>query len=340
MTVRQENSAGSGPNKTGTNTSLAHWLEKRTSQWQQLHELLQRQTGRRDLDVDEASAMVVQYRNLARDVSLARNVLPGGQLASLLQSLFLKAHETIYRQPFFLKQQLSDLFRADIPRITRDIRGVIFATFALFMLCGLCGWLLVFNHPPLASLFASEAMINMVQGGSLWTENLLNVMPSSILSASIMTNNIVVALTAFVLGVFYGLGTVYIIGLNGLMLGGIFAFTHEYGLADELFTFVVAHGVVELSVICLSGAAGVSLGEALMRPGDRSRGEAFRDAVKHGGKLVLVCVLFLVGAGIIEGYVSPDASYSLITRLVIGLGYGVLLYAVMTGVLWRKKPLA
>jgi uncharacterized membrane protein SpoIIM required for sporulation len=322
---------------SNTSDPLAQWLQKRASQWQHIHDRLQRQSGRRDLNVDEATSLVVQYRNLARDLSLAKNVLPNTQLAALLQSLFLKAHETIYRSPFFFRQRLSDLFREEIPQIVHDSRGVIIATFVLFIVSGLCGWLLVFNYPPLASLFASEGMINTVQGGQLWTDDLLNIMPSSLLSASIMTNNIVVAITAFVLGAFYGLGTIYIISLNGLMLGGIFAFTHEYGMADELFNFVVAHGVVELSVICLAGAAGVSLGEALMRPGAQSRGKAFQEAVSKGGKLLVLCVLFLVGAGIIEGYVSPDAGYPLESRVIIGVGYGILLYAVLTGVLWRKK---
>ena len=317
---------------------LGHWLEQRTAQWQQIHQRLRQQSGRRDLDVDEAMSLVVQYRNLARDLSLAKSVLPNSQLAVLLQSLFLTAHETIYRRPFFLKQQLSDLFRMDIPRIASEMRGVIIATYVLFIVSGFCGWLLVFSYPSLASLFASEEMINMVQGGKLWTENLLNIMPSSLLSASIMTNNIVVAITAFVLGAFYGLGTIYIISLNGLMLGGIFAFTNEYGMADELFRFVIAHGVVELSVICLAGAAGVGLGEALIRPGRQSRGKAFQAAVQKGGKLLVLCVVFLVGAGLIEGYVSPDDSYPLYSRVTIGLGYGALLYAVITGSLWKRKP--
>jgi uncharacterized membrane protein SpoIIM required for sporulation len=81
----------------------------------------------------------------------------------------------------------------------------------------------------------------------------------------------------------------------------------------------------------------VSLGEALMRPGNQARGKAFQEAVSKGGKLLLLCVLFLVGAGIIEGHVSPDASYPLTYRVIIGVGYGMILYAVLTGVLWRKK---
>jgi len=162
-------------NNQAHSDSLAHWLEKRTSQWQHIHERLQQQSGRRDLDVDEAMSLVVQYRNLARDLSLAMSVIPNSQLMLLLQSLFLKAHEAIYRKPFFVKQQLSDIFRLEIPQIVYDARGVIIATFILFVVSALCGWLLVFNHPPLASLFASEAMINTVQAGKLWTDDLLNI---------------------------------------------------------------------------------------------------------------------------------------------------------------------
>ena len=94
-------------------------------------------------------------------------------------------------------------------------------------------------------------MINGVERGRLWTDGLLNVAPSSLLSVGILSNNIAVSLLAFCVGVLFGLGTFYIIAMNGLMLGGIFAFTHQHGLADELFRFVIAHGVVELSVICL-----------------------------------------------------------------------------------------
>ena len=82
------------------------------------------------------------------------------------------------------------------------------------------------------------------------------MVPSSVLSVQILTNNIVVSLFAYCLGFLFGLGTLYILGLNGLMLGAMFAFVGQHGLAGALFRFVVAHGCVELSVMCLSGAAG------------------------------------------------------------------------------------
>src|SRR5690606_25593009 len=147
---------------------------------------------------------------------------------------------------------------------------------------------------------------------------LLNVVPSSLLAVQIFTNNIFVSLFAVVVGIFYGLGTAYIIGMNGLMLGAVFSYTAQHGLAEQLFEYIAAHGFVELSVIMVAGACGVSLGEALARPGRETRVQAFQRASMRAAKLMVVCCTFLVGAGLIEGYISPNPSYSLPFRLCIG----------------------
>ena len=149
----------------------------------------------------------------------------------------------------------------------------------------------------------------------------------------IFTNNIVVSLFAMALGVLYGLGTIYIIGMNGFMLGGVFAFTAQHGIANRLFQFVVAHGFVELSVVCIAGAVGASLGEALARPGELPRGAAFQAAVARGMQLMAVCLVFLVGAGLIEGFISPDPRVPLGVRLAIGLTYLALFLLVLSGAL-------
>ncbi len=156
----------------------------------------------------------------------------------------------------------------------------------------------------------------------LWTDGILNVVPSSVLSLQILTNNIVVSLFAYCAGFLFGLGTLYILGLNGLMLGAVFAFTSLHGLDDDLFRFIVAHGCVELSVMCLSGAAGAAVGEALIHPTHASRLESFRIAAARSGKLLLACVVLLIGSGIIEGYVSPNPRFSLSTRVTIASATG------------------
>jgi len=96
--------------------------------------------------------------------------------------------------------------------------------------------------------------------------------------------------------------------------------------------------VVELSVICLAGAAGLCLGEALIRPGERRRIDAFRDAVSRAGSLLVVAIPFLIGAGLIEGYISPNDSFSFEVKLMIGLAYGAVFWFVMVGGCVSSQP--
>lgn len=312
------------------------WLQSRSPRWVALNRLLKQARGRRDDDPEQVRALVKEFRSLATDLSLSRQSLGQGAITRQLEALFSQAHEVIYQRAHNLWQDLFVVYRDEIPAlVTRKMRLTIISTLALFIATAVAGWLLVNTYPELASLFASETMINKVQAGKLWTDDMLNIVPSSLLSFQIMTNNITVALVAFVLGALYGIGTLYIISLNGFMLGGIFAFTRHYNLDSRLLEFVVAHGIVELSVICIAGAAGIQLGEALIRPGNRTRGEAFHFAVSDAGKLLFVVVPFLVGAGLIEGYISPNDLFSMRARLLVGISYGFLLWFVLTGWIWR-----
>jgi uncharacterized membrane protein SpoIIM required for sporulation len=223
------------------------------------------------------------------------------------------------------------LLRDDIPAITRRLIPHICWATAIFLLTISAGYAAVRQDPELIGLFASPELIASVERGQLWTQGLLNIVPSCILSLQVLTNNIVVSLSAYCAGFLFGLGTLYILGLNGLMLGAVFAFTSLHGLGHALVRFIVAHGCVELSVMCLSGAAGAAVGEALVRPSHSSRMESFRLAARESGKLVAACVLLLVGCGIIEGYISPDPRFPFWVRLGIGVGYWVFMLALLGG---------
>lgn len=319
---------------TTTSQAIANWLNKRTGTWQRLQSLSRRQSDKHNEPVEEVMEIVQGSRELARDLSLARSVLPNSKIRSYLEALSIQLHDAIYKKPLAFGHTLKRMYRDEVPAVMRELRGVTLIAAALFIGSGIAGWLLVDTYPETVSLIASEGMLETVHSGELWTDDLYGIAPHS-LSFGIALNNIMVSLFAFALGAFYGLGTIYIISMNGFMLGAIFSYTYRYDLAGRLFEFVVAHGVVELSVIVLAGAAGVRIGEALVRPGDCSRIESFRHAVSNAAKLLYVVVPFLVGAGVIEGYISPDHSYPLYARVTIGLGYGVLLWVVLTGDLWR-----
>ena len=286
-------------------------------------------TGGRDLA--SAWSLVTAYRQLARDCARARATGRSAHDEEPLERAYAQAHALLHRPAVRPLLALRGLFAREIPQAVTELRPHIAWVSALFVLAIAAGYALVATYPDLISLFASAEMIAAIKRGELWTESLLNIAPSAVLSVQVLANNVVVSLFAFCAGFLFGLGTFYIVALNGLSLGAIFAFTALYGVQGRLFSFVIPHGCVELSVMCLSGAAGAAVGEALIRPGSLPRSEAFQRAARRSGYVLVACVLLLVGCGLIEGYVSPRPGLALSARLAIGVGYWSVMVALLRG---------
>lgn len=305
--------------------ALSTALLQRTTQWQAAAARSERLAREPARDLADAAQLANDYRLLAHDLARARRLMPDSRMRQYLEAAYARAHATLYREAFRPAQALLTLFRDEIPEVVRWLTPYIVWATTIFVLTVLTGYWMVHTYPDLISLFASPDLIATVERGQLWTEGILNVVPSSVLSLQILTNNIVVSLFAYCAGFVFGLGTLYILGLNGLMLGAVFAFTGQHGLDGALFRFIVAHGCVEISVMCLSGAAGAAVGEALIRPAHGDRLKSFQIAALRSGKLLVACALLLVGSGIIEGYLSPRADVPLWMRVAVGAGYWLLM---------------
>ena len=290
-------------------------------------------------DGDDATRLSDDYRLLAHDLARARSLMPDSRTREYLEAAYARAHATLHHGAWRLPSALLELFRDQLPAVVAAFLPYIVWSTLIFALMVGAGYALVHRYPELIALFASPDLIASVEHGRLWTQGLLNVVPSSVLSVQILANNIAVSLFAYCAGFFFGLGTLYILGLNGLMLGAVFAFVAQHGLAGQLLSFILPHGCVELSVMCLSGAAGAAVGEALIRPREATRIEAFRTAALASGKLLSACAVLLVGAGLIEGFVSPDPRFPLWSRVTLGVGYWLLMLALLSGrLLPRSRP--
>lgn len=322
--------------ESAVDRGLRTWLGRRVDVWAGIESRLSGISQGRGHDVAAANALVDDYRVLARDLSIARRLLPGSRVTRFLEGTYRRVHGLLARPAYSLLADLRSLLVEEVPAETRALAPYIAAVTLLFVAAGLAGAWLVGTFPELASLFLPETTIWMVESGTLWTDSILNVVPSSIVSAEIIANNVTVTLFAYAVGVIFGLGTFYIIALNGLMIGGIFAFTHHHGLSMRLFEFVIAHGPVELSTICLAGAAGAVLGDALVRPRGRSRAESFRHAVSRTSRYMIFCGILLLGAGLIEGFISADPGYPFASRAVIGVASWLIAASAATGAMYRR----
>ena len=317
--------------------ALTASLLERANRWRDAEARARRLARGRSDDAGDATRMADDYRMLAHDLARARTLIPDTRTREYLEGAYARAHATLHHGAWHAGHALLSLFRDELPAVVRELRLYILWSALIFALTVAAGYALIGRYPELIALFASPDLIASVEHGRLWTEGLLNVVPSAVLSVQILANNIVVSLFAYCAGFFFGLGTLYILGLNGLMLGAVFAFVGQHGLRAALLSFMVAHGCVELSVMCLSGAAGAAVGEALIRPGNVTRAESFRLAAARSGVLLAACAVLLVGAGLIEGFVSPDPRFPPWSRVTIGVLYWLLMAALLTGRLIPRR---
>lgn len=315
------------------------WLAQRSTVWSRLGEsLLTWRRGR--LSRQDALKALEGYRGLARDVASARKSLPGSPITTALETLYASLHAIVNREPRHTRASLRHLYAVEIPATVQELRPYLLGVWFLFALSTAAGWGLIHTWPTLVGLAASPEMVRHVEHGELWTDGILNVTPSSLLSIRIFTNNIAVTIFACVAGIFYGLGTFYVIANNGLMLGGVFAFTRIHGLDGDLLKFIFAHGTVELSMICLGGAAGVALGESLIRPRLASRRDSLQQCTAKIARLFAALIPLLIICGLIEGFVSPDPDIGWPVRLSVGLANLALMYAVLSGRFFRSAAAA
>ena len=312
------------------------WVRRHAAQWQQLAAETAASARRTHLSVEQALQTLGAYRTLSRHLATVRSLLPGSLPAAALERTCAQLHTVVNRPTRFGRAEWVRMVREGVPAAAAAVRVTTLWLAVLLAVSTCAGWWLVSRYPELVSLIASPQMIDGVEHGHLWTYQILTLGPPALLSARIFSNNVMVTLGAFCFGTLFGLGAFYMIAFNGLMLGGLLAFTHQHGLGLGLLKFTLAHGPVELSVMCLAAAAGTALGEALIRPGEFTRHEALRRRAAHLGPLLLACALLLLGSGLIEGFVSQRPEISILARLAIGLGYWTLMLLWLSGRLFRR----
>ncbi len=240
-------------------------------------------------------------RGVTRHLSYAQTHFPDSEVCRYLNTLAGKAHVDAERKRR-ARRNPARFFLRDIPKTVLAGKAFWLTAIGLFGLAFLYAYLFVHFSPSSAGAFLPpeylSAGVNPGGGSAYWD--------GTVMSSGIMVNNIMVSIMAFAYGITLGLGTLYVLVQNGLMLGGLAALVTDAGHGTLFWSLILPHGVFELFSIFLSAGAGLSIGYAFMRPAPYTRGDALKKNARAAMKqLVLVCVLLVV-AGLIEGFFTPS----------------------------------
>jgi len=304
------------------------FYESRQSDWKKLSDLLKKgQNGVQRLSPEEVDQLGRLYRAATSDLALAQRDFPQHKVTTYLNQLVGRSHAIIYRHEPLAWRRLVHYVTKGFPQAYRSIWPFILTSALLIIIPAILSAMVVNYDPNSAEWIlppGAQALIPKVEDKELWVDIPIEERPYT--SAFIMSNNIQVSFMAFGSGILAGVLTAWILVFNGLMLGGLTGLTAHYDIGFELWTFVIGHGVVELSVIFIAGGAGLSLGWAVIYPGLHRRRDALTLAARKSIYLIFGCVPLLVIAGTIEGFISPNENIPWPVKWGVGITTGLLLY--------------
>ena len=297
---------------------LPRFVERRRPDWTQLETLLDR-LDQGSLSLEEIARLDAAHRRAAADLAVASAAYPNTDALRFLNQLCARAYQSIYAVRPERVRALKKFFAVEFPRLIRSELRFIGAAAALLFLGIALDATALWVEPGLAVTLIPLELREYVSRGALWTDNLLEYMPPSSAATQILTNNLQVTILAFGSGISAGLGTIYVLIANGRHIGAVVMHCAQNGLGGSILTFMAAHGPVELSIICISGGAGLIVGHALVAPGERTRAQALRERAGKAVRMVVGCAPFLAAIGVVEGFVSPGDLFTPALKVALGL---------------------
>lgn len=302
--------------------------------WSAFEELLGLVDRRGRVGLDDLPHL---YRVVCRDLAIARQRQFDTHVVDRLNGLVLVAHQQLYQPSRGSYRRIIDFLAADFPRAVRAEAELVLLSTLLFYGAALAIYLLVLWRPELVySLMEPNEVRNLERMYNPAAEHFLRARTAESDTAMFgfyIYNNISIAFRTFASGLFLGVGSTFMLIVNGLLLGAVAGHLANVGFVHNLVVFVIGHGSLELTAITLSCAAGLRLGWALIAPGQWSRPEAIRRAARRAIPIVYGSTAMLLGAAGIEAYWSSAISLPVIVKFIVGgLGWVVLaLYLLFAG---------
>ncbi len=245
------------------------------------------------------------------------------------------SHEIIALQKIKNERSLYADFIYHYRRAWQENFSLFLFTLILFIMSGLLGWHITRVDPNNALTFLSPHMMEDVMAKRPWFED--GVGAEGITAYLLANNNIMVSINSFLGGALLGLGGMYILLFNGLMVGSVLAYCYVNNFHEQLIEFIVGHGVLELTIIIAATFTGFIFGRVFyMRP-YRLFKTRISLAANDAKYLILGILPWLIVAAIVEAFVSPSHFFNPQGKILISF---VITLAFWLWTLWPMKKVA
>lgn len=281
------------------------------------------------------------YIEVTDDLSYARTFYPKSNTETYLNGMGSQVHQVLYSTKKESKSRIIAFWKTEFPLAFYPHQRMLLLAFLVFSFFVVVGCFSAANDGQFVRLILGDAYVNAT------LDNIEKGDPMAVykqegeatMFLGITINNIRVAMMAFVYGIMAGIGTLFVMMQNGIMLGSFQYFFYDKGLLWESVRTIWIHGTIEISVIIVAGCAGLVLGRSLLFPGTYSRLVSFKKGMDLGLKILVSTLPLFVVAGFLEGFVTrhtemPD--FVAITIILASMTLVIYYYVIYPYKLYHK----
>ena len=291
------------------------FLKSNEKRWRQIEAIA---GGQKNTTPDNLANIFIQ---LSDDLAYAQTNYPDSPTTDYLNQITVQLYRIIHKNKKFHFNRLFSFWQYELPLEFRKAHKQFLISFLIFSVFVLIGLVSVHYEEDFAKVVLGNDYVEMTD------QNINNDDPMAVYKKGdssenafgekafmfirITLNNIKISIYTFIGGAVFGLGTIYILFKNGVMLGVFQWYFYTKGLLFSSFLTIWIHGTIEISCIIIAGGAGLVIGSGFLYPKTHSRMNSFIKHAKRGVKIMIGIIPLIIMAGLLEGFVTRHTEWHL-----------------------------
>ncbi|HEY9256594.1 stage II sporulation protein M [Chitinophaga sp.] len=285
------------------------FIKKNLSRWKQYQEE----------PTDDPDEMAERFVSVLDDLSYAKTFYSFSKVTRYINGLAAGIYHRIYQHRKEDVGRFQLFFKYELPLLFRRHHRLLLFTLCFFLLFCIIGAFSSAHDETFVRGVLGDEYVNMTE------RNIANKDPFGVykdgnplaMFFQIAINNIQVSFYCYVGGIFLGLGSLYLLVRNGVMLGVFQYLFFTHGLGWKSILVIWIHGTLEISSIVIAACAGIIMGKSILFPGTRKRIDSLRKGAKDGIKIMVTLVPVFIVAAFLESFVTRHTEMPLVLSLFI-----------------------
>ena len=176
------------------------------------------------------------------------------------------------------------------------LKNALVVTILLFIVAMLVGWVGTAHTPAigeqLMEVFEKEVAGQITVGDPVD------------MCVKLLANNLEACIMLFLGGASFGILTLFILGLNGLVIGSVTEIVSQGHSAAFIAAALLPHGIFEIPAFIIAGALGFCMAQSLIAEW-YGAGDTGEDARKYARLFLLYVLPLITIAAFVEAFITP-----------------------------------